>query len=74
MWKYEREFKEESAFLEPSNYSWFKIGILVNAPLRQAKNLFIGTVVKVGILSAIPGDPSNPGIYKVQSKQDLLHL
>ena len=30
-------------------------GIMANTPLRQAKNLFIGTVTKIGMLGAIPG-------------------
>lgn len=44
-----------SKFLELSNSSGFKIGVLADAPLRQEKNLFIGTVAKVGTLCAIPG-------------------
>ncbi|MCM1124432.1 MAG: AraC family transcriptional regulator [Eubacterium sp.] len=30
-------------------------GILANTPLRQAKNIFIGTVTKAGMFGAIPG-------------------
>lgn len=41
-------------FLSGSSYSP-KEGIMANTPLRQAKNLFIGTVTKIGMLGAIPG-------------------
>lgn len=33
----------------------FQEGRLAQTPLRQAKNLFIGTVTKIGMLGAIPG-------------------
>lgn len=38
-----------------SNTLTLKEGMLAKTPLRHAKNLFIGTTVKVGMLGAIPG-------------------
>lgn len=37
------------------NYSALTEGIMADSPLRQAKNLFIGTITKIGMLAAIPG-------------------
>jgi AraC-like DNA-binding protein len=51
----EGEPEKLSEFLEISNSLGFKIGVLADAPLRQAKNLFIGMIVKVGTLCGIPG-------------------
>lgn len=62
-----------------------KEGKMARTPLRNAKNLFIGTVTKVGMLGAIPGGVDIEKTYQLiddyvleceqlQSIDDILHL
>lgn len=44
-----------TALLNQQSDTTFTEGVMADDPLRQAKNIFIGTVTKVGMLSAIPG-------------------
>ncbi|MDL2294607.1 AraC family transcriptional regulator [Ruminococcaceae bacterium OttesenSCG-928-D13] len=42
-------------FLELNNSTQLMQGTMADTPLRQAKNIFIGAVTKIGVLGAIPG-------------------
>lgn len=48
-------FEQLRKFFNTQNPTPSVVGRLADDPLRQAKNLFIGTVVKIGMCAAIPG-------------------
>ena len=72
-------------FLSSVQLSGMKEGNMARSPLRNAKNLFIGTVTKVGMLAAIPGGVDIEQTYQLiddysreceqlQSIDDIMHL
>ncbi|MCM1144661.1 MAG: AraC family transcriptional regulator [Blautia sp.] len=52
------------AFLLQSN-NRLREGTLANTPLRQAKNIFIGTATKAGMMGAIPGGVDIEQVYEL---------
>lgn len=51
-------------FFEQSHFS-VKEGKMAQSPLRQAKNIFIGTATKAGMLGAIPGGVDVERVYQL---------